>query len=239
MFDSEKFKRELRLQGISLKELYDRSGLNYSHLSNLKNGKIKDVKLETIIQLANHLNDIPPYRLLTDSVIDLVNQKIRDDISRLHQEKWITYLKSTLLSEGKRKDLAPQRFPIIGEVYANGENNLPDNIESAFRSESKEFITFDSIDDPSAYAVRIKDPDLSREFNIGSIVLVSPEREVEDHCICLVGESNGKYWIRHLFKRNDNAVLLTLDIESGPTVINNNNIKYIHRLVGHINFKQN
>ena len=43
-----KFECEIEFQDMVIANLRARSGMSYAHLSNIKNGKVKHVKLETI-----------------------------------------------------------------------------------------------------------------------------------------------------------------------------------------------
>jgi len=124
VLDPDKFRRELELQGITIAELSARSGMNYSHLSNMKNGKVKHVKFETLMNLARHLNNIPPYRLISDSILNIARQDIRDSIESLPKKQWPSYLQETLDDESSASSYV-NRFPIIGHIRENGEHDLP------------------------------------------------------------------------------------------------------------------
>jgi DNA-binding Xre family transcriptional regulator len=234
VLDPDKFKRELELQGITLTELSARSGMNYSHLSNLKNGKVKHVKFETLVNIARHLNNIPPYRLISDTILDMARQDIRDSIGSLPKKQWPSYLRETL-EDTSSASLYVNRFPIIGRVKANGEHDLPTKLSRDRVEGSYNTVPFDGINDPDAYAVILEDQALSLDIKQGSVLLFAPKYKVDKLSLCLVRtKANDRIWVRYSVPQGDHYILMTKGEITEPIVLDSKAIAYMHRCVGHL-----
>ena len=235
MLDPDKFRRELELQGITITELSARSGMNYSHLSNMKNGKVKHVKFETLMNIARHLNNIPPYRLISDSILNIARQDIRDSIESLPKKQWPLYLQETLDDESSASSYV-NRFPVIGHIRAKGEHDLPANLSSgSFAKGSYNTISFDGINDPDAYAVILDDQALSLDIRPGSVLLFAPKYKVDSLSLCLVRTRiDDKIWVRYLVIRDDHCIMMTKGEITEPIVVDSKDITYMHRCVGRL-----
>lgn len=117
-----KFECEIEFQDMVIANLRARSGMSYAHLSNIENGKVKHVKLETIQNIAHHLNDIPLYRLISDAVLSLSRHEFLDSLESLAKDKWVSHLEDAL-DEGLSTTIREIRFPIVGHVRANGQQD--------------------------------------------------------------------------------------------------------------------
>ena len=235
MLDPKKFKRELALQGMTLAELHNRSGLNYGHLVNIKNGNVKLVKMETLMSIARHLNNTPPYLLMRDSILNLACQEIRDSMESLPKEQWPSYLQETL-EDSQHSSVQVKRFPIIGHVRENGEHDLPEvaNI-SDFSKGPYNTVPFDHINDPDAYAVISTDRALSPDVREGSVLLLAPKAKVDNLSLCLVRTIAGnRVWVRYVASCEDTFILLTRGEITKPITVGSKDVAYIHRCVGRI-----
>ena len=235
VLDPDKFRQELELQGITLAELHARSGMNYSHLSNMKNGNIQHVKYETLIRIARHLNNIPPYKLIRDSILNLARQEIHDSLEAMPQEQWPSYLQETF-EDSTGSVIYINRFPIVGHIRENGEHDLPESLgRSSSLKGSYNTIPFDGINDPDGYAVILKDQALSPDIKLGSVLLLAPKYEVENNSLCLVKtEADNRIWVRYLVNRGDHLILMTKGEITEPVIVGSKDVRFVHRCVGRL-----
>ena len=233
MLDVNKFRRELNSQKMTIADLSARSGMSYAHLSNIKNGKVRHVKLDTIMKIAHHLNDIPLHRLISDKILNLGRQDFLDSVGSLLKEERLLYLEEAL-DKGLKAPILPNRYPIIGHVRAHGRHTLPSDFGKDEPSKhSNETIPFDNINDSDAYAVVMDDTTMSPYITPGSILIFGPSYKVDDMSLCLVrSKDSDKVWVRYLAIREHQCILLTKGEITEPIVLNLSEISQMHRCVG-------